>query len=141
MNFDGYFKQNNIKKTCARVNILKLLVNADNAVSVESIYEECLKKGVKIDLSTVYRTLELFTSKKIVEKYDFGDGKYSYALRKSDHKHVLECSLCHKEVEIDCPMQQIVETIKNQTGFTLIEPEIQIKIKGVCEECRGKCED
>jgi len=47
---------------------------------------------------------------------------------------LLQCKLCHKEIEIECPMQQVEELIKNKTGFSSIEH--QLKIEGICEECK-----
>lgn len=138
MDYEQIFKENHIKRTQARMCILEVLAENRNALDVESIMMRCTQKGISIDLSTVYRTMELFCNVKIVEKYDFGDGKYNYSLKKSEHKHVLKCNLCHKEIEIDCPMQQIKEAIRNQTGFTLIEPELEEKISGLCSECSKK---
>lgn len=138
MEIENCLAKNNIKKTSARILILKILSHSDNAMNVESIYNECRSKEANIDISTVYRTLELFSKKNIVKKFDFGDGKYNYSIKKKFHKHILECKFCGKEVEIDCPMQQVEETIKNTTGFTISEDEFDEKIIGICESCRNK---
>jgi Fe2+ or Zn2+ uptake regulation protein len=134
MELEVYLKKCNIKVTRGRLNILHILLNNEDAVSVDYIYEECKKRGLSIDLSTVYRTMEILESKNIVDKFNLGEGKYNYKIKKEVHKHTLECSLCHKEVEIDCPMVQIEQLIKNKTGFTLMEHEL--KIKGICEDCK-----
>ncbi|MDU1856116.1 MAG: transcriptional repressor, partial [Clostridium baratii] len=42
--------------------------------------------------------------------------------------------ICHKEVELNCPMIQIEEIINRQTGFTLTEHNLEMK--GVCDECK-----
>lgn len=134
MDLETYLKNNNIKVTKGRLNILEILLNSEDALTVDYIYEQCKKRGLSIDLSTVYRTMEMLENKKIVDKFNLGEGKYNYKIRKEAHKHRLECSLCHKEVEIDCPMLQIEEIIKNKTGFTLMEHDL--KIKGICDECK-----
>lgn len=136
MNSELYLKNKNIKVTKARIEVLDLLLNIEHAVSADFIYEKFKEDNISVDLSTIYRTLELLESKNIVDKFDLGNGKYNYVLKKEVHKHILECSLCHKEIEIECPMLQIEEIIKNKTGFTLTEHEL--KIKGVCEECKKK---
>lgn len=134
MELEAYLRKRNIKVTKARLNILEILLCSEDAVSVDYIFEECKKRGLTIDLSTVYRTMEILESSKIVDKFSLGEGRFNYKLKKEVHKHTLECSLCHKEVEIDCPMVQIEQIIKNRTGFTLVEHDL--KIKGVCEECK-----
>jgi Fe2+ or Zn2+ uptake regulation protein len=134
MNLEAYLRECNIKITKGRLNILQILFNNEDAVSVDYIYEQLRRNGLTTDLSTVYRTMDILENKNIVDKLDLGDGKYNYKIKKEVHKHTLQCSLCHKEIEIECPMVQIEQIIKNRTGFTLMEHEL--KIKGICEECK-----
>lgn len=134
MKFVEVLNKNNIKVTKARINIYNILFNSDRALNADEIYKRCIEEGVDLNLSTVYRTLEIYEEKNIVDKVDLGDGHYYYSIKKHSHKHVVECSLCHKEVELNCPMQQFEELIKNQTGFTLLEHELVLK--GVCKECK-----
>lgn len=130
------FKSKKIKITKARIEIYNIISSSENGISADFIYTKCIEAEININLSTVYRCLDLFEEKDIIEKFDLGQGKYSYAIKKHDHKHVLECDICHKEVELQCPMQQIEEMVKNRTGFTLTEH--QLFMKGVCNECKGK---
>ncbi|OFI05877.1 ferric uptake regulation protein [Clostridium acetireducens DSM 10703] len=131
-------KNNCIKITKSRINILKILMENEDSISVEYIFEKCKKNHVTINLSTVYRTLDLFEIKGIVSKFDLGSGRYNYIIKEQNHKHKLECKICHKEIEIDCPMQQIQELIKNKTGFTIMDNEINLKLKGICKDCKVK---
>ncbi|SKA83907.1 Fe2+ or Zn2+ uptake regulation protein [Clostridium sp. USBA 49] len=132
---ENLLKKNNIKITKGRIGILNILLNTEDAVTVDYIYEQCKERGLKIDLSTIYRTMDILENKNIIEKLNLGEDKFSYIIKKENHKHILECSLCHKEVEIDCPMLQIEEIIKNKTGFVLTEHDL--KIKGICDECKN----
>lgn len=131
-----YLKDKNIKITKGRVCILNILMDIEGAQSADYIYEKCIEKGELIDLSTVYRTLELLEEKNIIDKFDLGDGRYNFILKENPHKHILQCEMCHKKIEIDCPMQQIQEIIKSKTGFTLLEHDLQLK--GVCDECNKR---
>ncbi|AGK98722.1 Fur family transcriptional regulator [Clostridium pasteurianum] len=133
MDYEAFLKERKIKVTQGRVIILEIIDNYSQAISADNIYEQCKEKGHNVDLSTVYRSLDLFERKDIIEKFNLGDGKYNYKIKDHKHKHVIECSLCHKEVEIDCPMLPVEELIKNKTGFVLIEHEL--KVKAVCQEC------
>lgn len=138
LEIEQYLRDYGIKVTKGRVNILDILSKSNVAVSAECIFQECKKRNINIDLSTIYRSLDLFQCKDIVSKFDLGKGKYNYTIKKEDHKHVLQCKLCHKEVEIDCPMQQIKELIKNKTGFVCVDEELDIRLEGICEECGKK---
>ncbi|WP_027632278.1 Fur family transcriptional regulator [Clostridium hydrogeniformans] len=128
--------KHNIKMTKARVNIYNIIGEEDKAINAEEIYKKCLDQGLNINLSTVYRTLELFEEKGLIEKFDLGTGYYNFSLKKHDHKHLLECSLCHKEIELTCPMKQIEELVRNTTGFVLVEHEL--KMKGLCKDCSNE---
>jgi Fe2+ or Zn2+ uptake regulation protein len=138
LEIEQYLRECGIKVTKGRVNILDILCTKNTVINAECIFEECKKRGINVDLSTVYRSLELFEAKDIIRKFDLGRGKYNYMLKQEDHKHILECKLCHKEVEIDCPMQQIKELIKDKTGFVFVDDELDIKLEGICEECGKK---
>ncbi|SFA93407.1 Fur family transcriptional regulator [Clostridium frigidicarnis] len=127
------FNEHNIKLTKARISIYNIIMEEHDAITAEDVYKKCLENGLNINLSTVYRTLDLFEDKSIVEKYDLGKGCYNFSIQKNDHKHVLQCSICHKEIELNCPMKQIEAMVKSETGFVLLEHEL--KMKGLCKDC------
>ena len=133
MNVISYLKENKIKITKARKNILEIILCSKEAINAKLIYALLEKDDMKIDLSTVYRTLELLESKKILNKFDLGNNMYNYALNINGHKHIIKCELCHKELIIDCPIPQIEEQIKAKTGITLTESHVYLK--GICKEC------
>jgi Fe2+ or Zn2+ uptake regulation protein len=135
MNGKDLLKYCKIKNTKARTAILEILENSTEALDAEEIHKVCSEKGIDLDFSTVYRNLDLFESKGIVEKFDLGNSKYSYIVKREAHKHLLHCKLCSKEVEIECPMLQIEELIKSRTGFSSIEHEL--RIEGICKECKS----
>lgn len=131
-------KENKIKVTKGRIAVLDILSNSEQAMSADDMYKQLKSMGNNIDLSTVYRNLELFVEKSIIDKFDTGDGKYNYKIEEHKHKHVIECSCCHKEIEIECPMIPVEEFIKNKTDFVLLEHEL--KIKALCKKCLKKRE-
>ncbi|MFA9399153.1 MAG: Fur family transcriptional regulator [Clostridiaceae bacterium] len=133
MDMKNYLKENKIKITKARLSILEKLIKANNPLTAEEIYKEL--EGL-YDLSTIYRTLEMFEEKNIVIKLNLDDNKFCFKIKDTKHKHILRCSLCDREIEIDCPMIQVKEYIKSKTGFTMMEHEYIID--GVCEECSKK---
>ncbi|MBP2033741.1 Fe2+ or Zn2+ uptake regulation protein [Clostridium algifaecis] len=135
---ERYLRKYNIKVTRPRMNILEILLHSDDAMNAEDILKRCKLKNVNIDLSTIYRTMELFENKKIIKKFDLGLNKSSYGIIRKKHKHIVQCKLCHKQVEIDCPMDEIEEIVKNKTGFVLEEENLNLRLSGICENCRKK---
>lgn len=134
MSFEEVLKNNNLKITKGRKTILEILTEADKSLGVEAILKECKEKGVNINLSTVYRALEIFEKKGVVDRFTVNDGIASYKLKGKEHKHMLQCSICNKRVEVPCPMKQVEEMVETETGFLLTEHNLIMK--GVCEECR-----
>lgn len=136
LEIEKYLRRCGIKVTKGRLNILDILSKSDSAMSAECIFEHCKIRSINVDLSTIYRSLELFENKQLIRKFDLGQGKYSYSIRKESHKHILQCKLCHKQVEIDCPLQEIEELVKSKTGFVFAKEELNFKLDGICENCR-----
>jgi len=134
MDINLYLKENNIRITKARKSILGIILSSSAAINANLIYELLEKDDIKIDLSTIYRTLDLLESKKILNKFDLGNNMYNYTISNNSHKHIIECDLCHKRMVIDCPIPQIEEQIKAKTGITLTESHVYLK--GICRECK-----
>ena len=73
--------------------LLVLLENEKDHLSAEEIFFLCAKSP-EIGLATVYRTLEILTDLKIVDKVSFNDGVSRYDLRKEGAKHFHHHLLC-----------------------------------------------
>lgn len=131
-------KSKQIKVTSARKEVLKLLEESDKSMSAETVYSIFIQKNININLSTIYRTLELFKKKSIIQKIMLQDGVSAYKIIRNAHRHYLQCDICHKRVEIPCPMSQIEEIVEDETGFTLTEHELILK--GICSDCKKKKE-
>lgn len=136
MNSETYLKNANIKVTKGRLSILELFIENSSPINAEDIYFSLKNEKVKVDLSTVYRTLELFEEKHLLTKIIGEDNRKAFILKDKGHKHTLECSFCHKEVEYECPMPQIKELLKKETGFDVTCGELTLK--GICNTCKKK---
>lgn len=62
--------------------VLVLLENEKDHLSAEEIYMLVKQKSPDIGLATVYRTLEMLTELKIIDKISFNDGLSRYDMRK-----------------------------------------------------------
>ncbi len=133
MNTTQILKKQNIKVTKPRVAIYEILDHELQGVEADYIYNKCLKENITLNLSTVYRTLDLFEEKHLIERYDLGEKKYNFSLIRHGHHHIVVCESCEKVVNLDCPMKQIEDLITKETGFHLTEHHLELK--GVCKEC------
>ncbi|MBP9920937.1 Fur family transcriptional regulator [Proteiniclasticum ruminis] len=136
MNTIEILKKHSIKVTKPRMAIYELLEKEHTGIGADYIYSTLLKENHSINLSTVYRTLELFEEKNLIQKYDLGEKKYNFSLIRHGHHHIVECDSCHKVINLDCPMKQIEDLITKETGFHLTEHHLELK--GICKDCLEK---
>jgi len=107
-------------------------------LSAENIYEIVHEQYPKIGLSTVYRTMELFSTLNLVQKLDFGDGCQRYELYSPLlHHHHLLCNSCGKVIEIKGSLADALDTIITTiTDFSV--SDYQLYIHGYCMNCQAK---
>ncbi|API90466.1 MULTISPECIES: Fur family transcriptional regulator [Bacillota] len=115
-----------------------LLEREEDHLSAEDVYLLVKEIAPEIGLATVYRTLELLSELKIVDKINFGDGVSRYDLRKEGAKHShhhLVCSECGSVEEIEEDLLEEVEKIvQNEWGFQV--KDHRLTFHGVCKQCQ-----
>ena len=118
--------------------LLVLLENEKDHLSAEEIYFFVKKKNADIGLATVYRTLEILTDIKIVDKISFDDGVARYDLRKEGathfHHHLL-CLECGNIEEIEEDLLREVEEIVEK-DFSFFVKDHRLTFHGICRECQ-----
>ena len=123
--------------------VLVLLENEEDHLSAEDVFLLVKEKAPEIGLATVYRTLELLTELKIVDKINFGDGVSRYDLRQegaSRFHHHLICIECGKVAEIQEDLLGDVEKIvENRYGFSV--KDHWLTFHGICGSCKSAGND
>lgn len=117
-----------------------LLEHEEDHLSAEDVYLLVKDKAPEIGLATVYRTLELLTELKIVDKINFGDGVSRYDLRKegADHfHHHLVCIECGSVNEIQEDLLGDVERIVERDWHFKIKDH-RLTFHGICKRCQDK---
>src|SRR5690606_2134623 len=115
-----------------------LLEREEDHLSAEEVFLLVKEKAPEIGLATVYRTLELLSELKIVDKINFGDGVSRYDLRKEGAKHFhhhLVCIECGSVEEIENDLLEDVERIvQKDWGFQV--KDHRLTFHGVCKQCQ-----
>ncbi len=117
-----------------------LLENEEDHLSAEDVYLLVKEKYPEIGLATVYRTLELLTELKIVDKVNFGDGVARYDLRKEGENHFhhhLVCIECGSVEEIQEDLLDDVEEIVEERWHFIVKDH-RLTFHGICRECQKK---
>jgi Fe2+ or Zn2+ uptake regulation protein len=91
-------------------------------------------KNKKIDLATVYRTINLFTVLRIVNEIDFKDEFKRYELiYDRHHHHHIVCKKCKRIENVEACMLEDLEKFLSKKGYT--EVTHSLEFFGVCEDC------
>jgi Fur family ferric uptake transcriptional regulator len=123
------------RNTKSREAVISALESMQVAASASEILMFIKKSGFSINLSTVYRTLDLMESKGIVEKTLMGDNKARYELKYEEHTHHVICTGCKKIVPIDyCPVEELEKDVISKTNFNITGHKLELY--GVCPECK-----
>jgi Fur family ferric uptake transcriptional regulator len=87
--------------TLQRMMVLSAIENSDNHISAEEIYAQIVVKYPNVNISTVYRTLELLKRLNLVTETYLGDGYIRYHPVEKGHHHHLVCEKCESIIDID----------------------------------------
>ncbi|MGC6767685.1 ferric iron uptake transcriptional regulator [Enterococcus sp. LJL128] len=120
--------------------LLVLLENEKDHLSAEEIYFLVKRKSPEIGLATVYRTLEILTDIKVIDKVSFNDGLARYDLRKEGAKHFhhhLLCLECGNIEEVEEDLLGEVEEIVEQR-YHFVVKDHRLTFHGICQECQQK---
>lgn len=129
----------NHKLTPQRELVLKtLLKHEHNHMNADDIYLLVKEKDPDIGLATVYRTLELLSELRIVQKLHFGDSVTRYEFSSEEeahHHHHLICLKCGKVEEINEDwLEFIEEKVEKEYEFEITDH--RLLFQGFCKTCR-----
>jgi Fur family ferric uptake transcriptional regulator len=117
-----------------------LLEHEEDHLSAEDVYLLVKEKSPEIGLATVYRTLELLTELKIVDKINFGDGVSRYDLRQEGAAHFhhhLVCLECGSVAEIqEDLLEEVEEIVERDWNFKI--KDHRLTFHGICHRCQEK---
>lgn len=137
----GHGSENNIlteqgyKNTRSRRAILNILEHSDRPLTAEDIFIKAREYGSMVNLSTIYRNLELMEKNNLIEKTIINDGKARYELSGEKHRHHLVCINCNKMVTIEnCPLEKLAKEVGHTTKFDITGHRLELY--GVCPECK-----
>jgi Fur family ferric uptake transcriptional regulator len=118
--------------TLSREMVLKALKPYPQ--SAKEIYEKLNKNTPNIDLTTVYRTLEFFSSENIVIKtqLDVKTTKYEFNNRDNHHHHLI-CEKCRRIKDITIDDNAFLERIIDKTNFLIKRHTLELW--GLCPKC------
>lgn len=124
-------KASPLRVTEPRRALIRLLAEAETPLSCEEILN---RSEGSFDLVTVYRNMEVFRARNIVQSISLESGKQLFELTvEGDHHHHIVCRECHRTLRIDFCFGGELEHYAAGKGFQ--ELKHKIEVFGVCENC------
>ncbi|MDQ3856399.1 MAG: transcriptional repressor [Chloroflexota bacterium] len=121
--------------TPQRIMILEAVLESDDHVTAEELYEHVRQQYPHISFSTVYRTMELLRDSGFVTQTDLGHGKVQYhPVDKATHHHLI-CQGCGSVAEVgEDIFEGLQQELRERYGFDATLTHFAIF--GRCRSCR-----
>lgn len=117
--------------------IAKLISEQTQEFTVKDIYNELIRCGEDLGLTTIYRVVDELTEAGKLRKNVSSDGaiRYQYLVECKHLGHCyLKCSECGRLEHVDCRLvTQLMNHVREEHGFQADEK--QVIIGGVCKKC------
>lgn len=129
----AHLKKNGYRITKPRQEIIKVLKSYP--LTVSDIHHLLTRKNIRIDLASVYRTLELFVELGIVRRIEIGGDKNRYELSdEENHHHHLVCNNCGTIEDITVNENSLLEEVNNKSAFKIDHHHLEFF--GLCRDCQ-----
>ena len=122
--------------TPQRMMIVAAVEGSDDHISAEEIYTKVKAQYPHMNMSTIYRTLELLERLGLVTETDMGEGRVRYHSADKGHHHHLVCQKCGAIIDLDETLLfPLKDTLRQKYHF---EADLRhLAIFGHCSGCKG----
>lgn len=129
-------RERGMRLTPQREMVLAVMHDLTGHATVEDIYRRVQERSAAVDISTVYRTLELLQTLDLLVTLDVPDGQRRYALVSTHGEHVhLVCQGCGRQMHADlAPFEALAEQVAARYGFALATTHLSLP--GLCAACQ-----
>lgn len=115
-----------LKLTAPRKVILKVLQEAQDHPSVETLYDRARSVDPTISMATVYRTLNLLDELGLVMRHEFKENFSRYEINIENHYHLIDTDQ-GKVVEFhNDELKELMKKIARANGYELLDHRLEI---------------
>lgn len=128
LNEQGY------RLTPQRMMIVSVIENSDDHISADEVFSQVVAKYPHVNISTIYRTLELLKKLGLVTETDLGGGRVRYHPVDKGHHHHLVCQECGAIIDLD---ESVLVPLKDNLllEYEFIADLKHLAITGRCIDC------
>lgn len=126
-----------LRITGPRVQVIRTLEKSPKAMSAQSIHQDIVHTGNRVDLVSVYRILGTLVELNLVHHIGMVDGYMACGLpdcRPEDTEHLV-CAKCGKITEVQVPLSAVEDARKQIASHGFQVQSIKIEVRGECKAC------
>lgn len=115
-----------LKMTGQRKVILKVLDEAEDHPSVETVYDRARKIDDSISIATVYRTLNLLDEMDLVVRHEFKESFSRFEVNMEHHHHLIDLESGEVVEFQNEELERMKEKIAEELGYDLIDHRLEL---------------
>jgi Fur family transcriptional regulator, ferric uptake regulator len=130
-------RQRGLRMTPQRQLILDVVGSMPGHFAADDVHQQTVRVFPDVNISTVYRTLEVLEELGVVRHTHFHDGVAQYERADAARHQHMVCSRCGADVELELEvLQPLAEELKRRYGF---EADLSHSaITGLCSQCASQ---
>jgi Fur family ferric uptake transcriptional regulator len=136
--FAEQLRRRGLRMTPQREMVLSALHHAGRFATAEELHARVQRTSAAVDLSTIYRTLDLLREFGLVAAVEAGDRQMRYELLgvRGPHLH-LACQACGRILGVSLEAADpLLEALLAEHGFAAQLDDVTIP--GLCADCRAR---
>ncbi|MFW6120583.1 MAG: Fur family transcriptional regulator [Petrotogales bacterium] len=126
-------KENSIKITLQRLEILKYLDENRTHPTVDQIYSDLKQKNPSLSKTTVYNSVQTLTEHNVIQSLTISTSELRYDFENEMHHHFL-CKKCNNIIDINIRCPNLDKILKSGHNVE----EVHGYFKGICKDCLKK---
>ncbi len=128
-------RQEGYRLTPQRMMILAIIDDSTSHISAEEIYRKVRERYPFVNISTIYRTLNLLKKLRLISETDMGEGYGRYELLGRHRHHHLICRQCGESLAFEHELLKPLQSrLLENYGFAADVDHFAIF--GLCQRCR-----
>lgn len=125
----------NLGLTKQRKVILTVIMDSDEHLTANEVFERSKELLPKISFATVYNSLRYLKEEGLISEVNFGSGASKFDRMTDRHDHAI-CSSCGKLVDIHLDLPG--ELVSRAAELSSFEPQtLELTLRGLCPDCKA----
>jgi Fur family transcriptional regulator, ferric uptake regulator len=123
--------------TPQREMIVEAIAHRGHHINAEEVFAQVQERTSAVNITTVYRTLELLVEQGLASRIDLGEGRVIYATYQHGAHIHLVCRQCGQVLDANQDMLSVLNhQLQSEFGFAA---DLQhISVVGLCKACQTK---